>query len=154
LCGSACLEVNIKCKWPLLTALVVLSGKEYVGIVRLHNAIESEAQLARVSLSTPLATLALCAKSWASVGDEGVGAELRCAVCEVMMKFIHSLSAVALPSCSAPIPVLGSGCRAASRDPAVSQCAAGGCCGVWLAACRSQAVPAGAGPLCGGLCPH
>ncbi|KAK2528912.1 Dkc1 [Columba guinea] len=42
------LEVNIKCKWPLLTALVVLSGKEYVGIVRLHNAIESEAQLARI----------------------------------------------------------------------------------------------------------
>lgn len=50
------LEINIKCKWPLLTALVVLSGKEYVGIVRLHNAIESEAQLARVSLSTLLAT--------------------------------------------------------------------------------------------------
>lgn len=46
------LEVNIKCKWPLLTALVVLAGKEYVGIVRLHNAIESEAQLARVSLGT------------------------------------------------------------------------------------------------------
>lgn len=45
------LEVNIKCKRPLLTALVVLSGKEYVGIVRLHNAIESEAQLARVSLT-------------------------------------------------------------------------------------------------------
>lgn len=43
-------EVNIKCKWPILTALVVLSGKEYVGIVRLHNAIENEAQLARVSL--------------------------------------------------------------------------------------------------------
>lgn len=42
---------NIKCKWPLLTALVILSGKEYVGIVRLHNAIESEAQLARVSLT-------------------------------------------------------------------------------------------------------
>lgn len=44
------LEVNIKFKRPLLTALVILSGKEYVGIVRLHNAIESEAQLARVSL--------------------------------------------------------------------------------------------------------
>lgn len=43
-------EVNIKCQWPFLTALVILSGKEYVGIVRLHNAIESEAQLARVSL--------------------------------------------------------------------------------------------------------
>lgn len=56
LCSSVCLEINIKCKWPLLTALVVLSGKEYVGIVRLHNAIESEAQLARVSLSTLLAT--------------------------------------------------------------------------------------------------
>ncbi|XP_021237688.1 H/ACA ribonucleoprotein complex subunit 4-like, partial [Numida meleagris] len=84
------------------------AGKEYVGIVRLHNAIESEAQLARVSLSTLLATLALCAKSLASVGDEGVGVKLRCAVCEVMMKFIHSLSALALPSCSTPIPVLGS----------------------------------------------
>lgn len=44
------LKVNIKCKWLLLTALVILSGKEYVGIIRLHNAIESEAQLARVSL--------------------------------------------------------------------------------------------------------
>lgn len=59
LCSSVRLEINIKCKWPLLTALVVLSGKEYVGIVRLHNAIESEAQLARVSLSTLLAMLAL-----------------------------------------------------------------------------------------------
>ena len=57
------LEVNIKCKWPLLTALVVLSGKEYVGIVRLHNAIESEAQLARVSLSMPLAMLAVYTQS-------------------------------------------------------------------------------------------
>ena len=53
------LEVNIKCKWPLLTALVILSGKEYVGIVRLHNAIESEAQLARVSLGMLLAMLAV-----------------------------------------------------------------------------------------------
>ncbi|XP_010170248.1 H/ACA ribonucleoprotein complex subunit DKC1-like, partial [Antrostomus carolinensis] len=35
------------------------AGKEYVGIVRLHNAIESEAQLARVSLSTLLAVLVL-----------------------------------------------------------------------------------------------
>ncbi|NXQ32864.1 DKC1 protein, partial [Alaudala cheleensis] len=57
------------------------AGKEYVGIVRLHNAIESEAQLARVSLrcSQPL------------VGDEGPGVELSCAVCEVMTQFIHSL---------------------------------------------------------------
>jgi len=64
----------MKCKWPLLTALVVLSGKEYVGIVRLHNAIESEAQLARVSLSVLLAVLALCMQSvrhqWEMRGEE------------------------------------------------------------------------------------
>ena len=75
-------------------------------------------------------------------------------VCEVMMKFIHSLSAVVLPSCSTLIPVLGSGCCAASRDPPVSQCPTGGCCGVWLAACRSEVVLAGLDPLFGGLHPH
>ena len=75
------LEVNIKCKWPLLTALVVLSGKEYVGIVRLHSAIESEAQLARVSLCMLLAVLALHTPSAVSGGDERVGVEFRCALC-------------------------------------------------------------------------
>ena len=68
-------------------------------------------------------------------------------VCEVMTKFIHSLSAVVLPSCSTLIPVLGSGCCAASRDPLVSQCPTRGCCGVWLAACRSEVVLAGSEPL-------
>lgn len=75
---------------------------------------------------------------------------LRRAVCEVMMKFIHSLSAVALPSCNTPTPVLGFGCCAASRHPPVCQCPTGGCCGVWLAACRSKAVLAGSEPLSGG----
>lgn len=76
------LEVNIKCRWPLLTALVVLSGKEYVGIVRLHNAIESEAQLARVSLGMLLAMLALCTQSVQHQWElRGKGVELRCTLC-------------------------------------------------------------------------
>ena len=36
---------------PLATLLLSLAGKEYVGIVRLHNAIENEHTLARVSVS-------------------------------------------------------------------------------------------------------
>ncbi|PKU37297.1 hypothetical protein llap_12393 [Limosa lapponica baueri] len=50
------------------------AGKEYVGIVRLHNAIESEAQLARVSLGLLLAVLALYMQSvqhrWEMRGQE------------------------------------------------------------------------------------
>lgn len=40
---------TVKPSSPITTLCVSVAGKEYVGIVRLHNAIESEHTLARVS---------------------------------------------------------------------------------------------------------
>ncbi|KAL2304453.1 LOW QUALITY PROTEIN: hypothetical protein Nmel_013204 [Mimus melanotis] len=92
------------------------AGKEYVGIVRLHNAIESEAQLARSHML--LATLASGMQSagqwWEMRGQE------------------YSSGVLCV------------------RHPAASQCPTGGCCDVWLAACRRGAVLAGLEPLFGG----
>lgn len=50
LCRSAlCSDVTVKLAASPDYSSAVYAGKEYVGIVRLHNAIESEHQLARVS---------------------------------------------------------------------------------------------------------
>ena len=57
---STCLTIvsTAKICGPLTTLCVCVAGKEYVGIVRLHNAIESEHTLARVSVTIHVAEAA------------------------------------------------------------------------------------------------